>query len=476
MNTYDIAIVGSGMGGAMIASLQKSKSVIVFEKDRNLGGCASTFCHLGSWFNAGATTLVGYEEGHVLKHVFSQSCYEPELIPSDVAIQVIQNKTTLNRCKDFSLFIQQINELYPNKNNEKFWRKMKKMDEAFWNLKQIYFAKYSFKGKLKTAAFIKELLLVYGWDIFRSAKGYIQSVLGDICIEYQNFIDAQLLITVQTTSKEIPLLSMALGLSYPFHDVFYVKDGMGSIVEGLLQDVDVHRHELVLDIQEDKKGFKLSTNKEVYFAKKVVLNSTIYDSASLFRSFELKKYYHDFAFSNQSAFVVYVKLNVNLELLHHYQIILKQTIPNAISNSFFVSVSQGNDRLSQGGLSLTISTHTQANIWKIKDEEIYHQKKQETQDFILDALLQHINDIKKENIRLAFSATSHTFNSYINRYNCGGKAIGFKNFMQLPSCDTPFKGIFQVGDTVFAGQGWPGVAVGSWVLNQEMNTKEEGKE
>ena len=37
--------------------------------------------------------------------------------------------------------------------------------------------------------------------------------------------------------------------------------------------------------------------------------------------------------------------------------------------------------------------------------------------------------------------------------------------MQTASCRTPFKGLFNVGDTIFAGQGWPGIAIGVDVLN-----------
>ena len=61
------------------------------------------------------------------------------------------------------------------------------------------------------------------------------------------------------------------------------------------------------------------------------------------------------------------------------------------------------------------------------------------------------------------------FTYYINRYNCGAKAINFKNILQLPSCNTPFKGLYNIGDTIFAGQGWPGVALGVEVLNKELN-------
>ena len=60
------------------------------------------------------------------------------------------------------------------------------------------------------------------------------------------------------------------------------------------------------------------------------------------------------------------------------------------------------------------------------------------------------------------------FKRYINRSNCGGKAITLNNILQTPSCTTPFKGLYNVGDTIFAGQGWPGIALGVKVLNREL--------
>ena len=74
---------------------------------------------------------------------------------------------------------------------------------------------------------------------------------------------------------------------------------------------------------------------------------------------------------------------------------------------------------------------------------------------------------------ISFAGTSKTFSRYINRSNCGGKAITAKNIFQLPSCNTPFEGLYNVGDTVFAGQGWPGVAIGVEVLNKKVEIIQE---
>lgn len=470
MKKLDIAVVGSGMGGSMIAALNKNKDLVLFEKDKNLGGCASTFKRFGAFFNTGATTFVGYEDNHPIKRIFDKLNIKPDISRSKTAIRIIQNKRILDRKKNFKEFLKDINELFPNKNNEKFWRTIKEIDKKFWELKKLYFVKHSFKGYFKTALFVIELLKTFKLDLFKSASYFIKNVLGDISKEYQSFIDAQLFITVQTTSKDIPLLTMALGLAYPFHDVFYVNGGMGSMFDKILENVETHNKEEVKKIYKEEDGYIITTSKDRYFAKSIILNSTVYGSAKFFVDDDIKDYYNSFEFSNQSAFVVYIKLNTKSKFLHHYQVILNENIPNCISNSFFVSISDKNDeKMSNKGLSITISTHTQANYWRGLCKVEYEEQKQKTIDFIIKEFLYNFDTIKEEDIKNSFGATSATFNSYINRFNCGGSAISIKNILNLPSCRTPFKGLYNVGDTIFAGQGWPGVALGVEVLNKELN-------
>ena len=469
MKKYKTAVIGSGIGGSLIAALN-CDDLILFEKDKNLGGCASTFKKYGSYFNAGATTLVGYEQNHPVKRIFDKIEFTPDIKKSKTAIRVVQNGKKLDRTKDFEQFLIDINHLYPNKNNEKFWRKIKQIDEKFWQLKRLHFSKYGIKSYSKSFIFVLELIKVFKLDIFKSAKSYIKNTLGEISTSYQNFIDAQLFITVQTTSKDIPLLTMALGLSYPFHDVFYANKGMGNLFNGILKNVNVHNKEEVELITKEESFYKIQTSKQSYLVQNVVLNSTIYDSARLFEDKKIKDYYNKFTFSDQSAFVVYLKLDCKIDLIHHYQIILDRLIPNCISNSFFVSFSDISDeKMSDKGLSVTVSTHTKANFWNNLNAKEYEKYKNETVKFIVNEFLKNFDFIKEENLKTYFGGTSKTFNSYINRFNCGGLAISFKNALSLASCRTPFKGVYNVGDTVFAGQGWPGVALGVEVLNKELN-------
>ncbi len=470
MKTYDLAIVGSGMGGSMIASLNKQKDVIVFEKDTNLGGCASTFKRFGNYYNSGATTLVGYEENHPLKKIFDKANVNLDLKKSDIAIRVLQNGKTIDRVKDFEKFLSQVDKAYPNKNNRVFWQRIKELDEKFWKLKNVYYSKYTLSSYIKTIKSVSEIFLTFKFDLFKTASGFIEDTLGDISKEYQDFIDSQLLITLQTTSKDISLLSLALGLAYPFHDVFYVNGGMGSIFDELLKDIETHNKEEVKSITKQNDVYLLETRKGEYRAKNVILNSTVYDSSKLFEDEKIKSYYNKFSFNDQSAFVIHMTINKKEDLLHHYQIILENEIPNAISNSYFVSLSSSEDRkMSENGINITISTHTKAKFWSNLNKDEYKRQKFITEAFIINSFLENFDNISKEDIQISFSGTAKTFNRFINRNNCGGKAITLKTLLQVPSCRTPFEGLYNVGDTIFAGQGWPGVALGVNILKEELD-------
>ena len=471
----DIAVIGSGIGGSLISALNKDKNIILFEKDKNLGGCASTFKKNGRYYNAGATTFVGYEENHPIKKIFDHAGYIPDIKKSEVAIRIIQNNKVLDRVKDFDAFLENLNEVHPHKNNKIFWNKIRDMDARFWEFKNLYFAKHSLDAYIKTITSNMQLFTIFGFDIIKNADSYINEVLTDISQDYKNFINSQLLITLQTTSNNVSLISLALGLSYPFHDVFYVNGGMGSLFDGLLKDIDVKAKEEILNIKKEKDFFRIISNKNEYKSKKVILNSSTYDSAALFDDERIKKYYNSFSFSDQSAFVIYLSLDkksLKEDFLHHYQIILNENIPNSISNSFFISFSSLNDeKMTNDCYSITISTHSKALFWKNLPQESYEKQKKITEDYVINEFLKNFQSIQKEDIKTCMSGTSKTFKRYINRYNCGGKAITIKNILQTASCNTPFEGLHNIGDTVFAGQGWPGIALGVEVLNKELNDK-----
>ena len=469
MKKIDLAVIGSGIGGSLISILNKDKNLVLFEKDKNLGGTASTFKRFGNYFNSGATTFVGYEDNHILKDIFDIANFTPDLIESSYAYRTIIDGKIIDRKCDFEEFLESLNTVFYHKNNRCFWQTLKDIDERFWRLKDIYFAKYSLNSYLKTLKTVEILFKEYKFLMFKSAKSFIKEVLGDISKEYEYFIDAQLQITLQSSSKDIPLLSFAIALSYPFHKIFYANGGMGKLFDDMLKDIDVRKSEEIKYIKKERDFYRLISNKNEYLSSKVILNAPVFECSEIFLDEDIKNYYKKFKFYDQSAFVIYLKIESKKEFLNHYQIILKDTIPNTITKSFFVSFSHKDDgKLSKNGYSVTISSHTKALFWNNLSKDEYETKKEFTTKFIIDELLKNISDIKKEDIKIEFSATSKTFKRYINRFNCGATPLNLKNIFKIPSSITPFKNLYNIGDSVFAGQGWPGVALGVKVLNQNL--------
>ena len=469
MKKIDLAVVGSGIGGSLISILNKDKNLVLFEKDKNLGGTASTFKRFGNYFNSGATTFVGYEDNHILKDIFDIANFTPDLIESSYAYRTIIDGKIIDRKCDFEEFLDSLNTVFYHKNNRYFWQTLKDIDERFWRLKDIYFAKYSLNSYLKTLKTVEILFKEYKFLMFKSAKSFIKEVLGDISKEYEDFIDAQLQITLQSSSKDIPLLSFAIALSYPFHKIFYANGGMGKLFDDMLKDIDVRKSEEIKYIKKERDFYRLISNKNEYLSSKVVLNTPVFECSNMFLDEDIKKYYSKFEFYDQSAFMIYLKIDSQIEFLNHYQIILEKCIPNTVSKTFFVSFSHKEDeKLSKNAYSVTISCHTKALFWDSLEKDEYENKKETTMNFILNELFKNIPDIKKEDIKVEFSATSKTFKRYINRFNCGSTPLNLRNIFKIPSSITPFKNLFNVGDSVFAGQGWPGVALGVKVLNQNL--------
>ena len=58
MKKIDLSVIGSGIGGSLISILNKDKDLILFEKDKNLGGTASTFKDLETILIAGLQLLL----------------------------------------------------------------------------------------------------------------------------------------------------------------------------------------------------------------------------------------------------------------------------------------------------------------------------------------------------------------------------------------------------------------------------------
>ncbi|MDP3300515.1 MAG: NAD(P)-binding protein [Sulfuricurvum sp.] len=467
----EYAVLGGGIGGCTSAALlnEYGHDVVLLEKEPNLGGCASTFSHAGHHYNAGATTLAGYHEGGIVRNLFEKVGVVPNLIATDPGIVVLQGTYEIKRFMNLEQFVDELQHSHPHSKHTEFWNLVHEIGKTFYALNGHYYSNQSFQKKLFSLLSFTPMLKKFWPYLWKDARSFIQHFYGGITSDYLDFLDAQILIVAQSTSDRINFFTAAVSLGYTFNETHYVLGGMGTLCDTLTSKVaDVRRHCAVDVIRKKKDRYILSTHHGQIEAKNLIMGTSHYESSSWFNDTAIKKYYNRYEKLNnhQSAFVLYLTLKSKRSFHHHYQIITQNLIPHTISKALFISFSDVCDTqiAPLGHYSVTASIHTDARCWTDIEPSLYQRQKKELtqllQTLICDTL--HINT---DEIIKSFAATPKTFSKYINRIQLGGNALTMDNLLpRLPSNNTPVQGLYQVGDTSYAAQGWPGVAMGAMNL------------
>jgi len=454
----DFSIVGGGIGGSSIAvELSKRYKTTLFEKEPYLGGCASTFKKKGEYFNAGATTFSGFDKGYGLYDFFDRNNIEFKKQRLDFALCVLIEDKKIYRHQDFDKFLNSVNYAFPHKKNYEFWKLVYEINKEFYLINDYYYSQKNIFNYLKSIYSFKTVFFRFYKYIFTDAKKFIDKFFDGIDEKYLDFLDNQTLVAAQCKTSDMNFFTAALALGYHFQTNYYIYGGMGAIFEQMALKIDeVKTKTKIESIRRENGGYLISSKKGEFFSKNLVLNSTIFDSLDLFEDKEilnhLKKYQNfDEAIS---AFTVYISLNDGHKLDHHYQLIEKELFPYSISNSIFVSLGDQKDEKMKN--SITISIHTKTSIWR----DDYENKKSILTNKILEVLKERLN-IHSSMIKNVFAGTPFTFKRFINRSTLGGIPVKKQNlFFRLASNETPIKGLYLVGDTSFAAQGWQGVMMG----------------
>ncbi len=470
---YDYVIVGSGIGGSLSYAILKKigRKVALLEKENYLGGCSGTFKRKDFFYNVGATTLVGLDDSMPLGKIIKFLGVEkPPVKKLELPIVVYLDGKVIKRYSDKQKSLEEIAKNFPYKNIESVWKNIYHIAENNW--KNVYkLLPINFKNPslmLKKIATNRRYLLYNLPYQFKSTYKYFKEQIPSIDKTFKDFIDHQILITSQGYSQDVPISVGSMGLTYNNLDNYYVYGGMGKIFDSLIKEKnDVFLRHKVLYVKKMNGYFEIKTNKNVFYAKKVILNKTIWDYAELLEP-EYKQKMHRYRKKYPKrwyALTIYFSIEDKNNLIqeHHYQIIHEKTNPYTGSNSFFISLS---DYELGEKKSVTISTHCKNEFWENLEKNEYYEQKEKVQEFMFDIMKQYIPAFKECKIENVMVGTPITFERYTQRYSgtVGGIPL-IKDYIpfRYPSNFTEIEGLYLVGDSVFPGQGWPGVSMG--VLN-----------
>lgn len=478
-------IIGAGVGGLTVGAIlaRAGVKVAVLEAHIYPGGCAGTFYHQGYRFDAGATLAGGFYPGGPMDIVAQATGIEqwPAHHSNPAMIVHQADGTAITRWSDERRW-QERKEVFGLK-SEDFWYWQERTADALWNL------------ALRTPPWppqtLSELFRLtgsgLGWVVedipgrlnpmlMADAVRPVAAHLHHASERLRRFVDAQLLIAAQTTSRHANALYGASALDLPRRGVVHLEGGMGAISETLAEAVRqnggrvLYRTQAERIIMEKGRPVAVETTqhrrRETIPADIVIANLPPWNIAQLLgenvprRLANLPPQPRD----GWGAFMTYVGLDnavLPTDFPLHHQVIVRE--PMAEGNTVFLSLSPAwdNRRAPKGQRTLTLSTHTDlSEWWRLfeQDREAYERRKAAYTRQMLDAAKMVIPELR-EAAHLILPGTPVTFQRFTRRHQ--GWVGGFpQTHLFRAWAPRLAPRLWMVGDSIFPGQSTAAVALG----------------
>lgn len=477
-----VVVIGAGIGGLTTAAAlaRAGVDVTVLEAHVYPGGCAGAFFHKNYRFEAGATLAGGFYSGGPMDIVGRAVGIDRwPAHPSDPAMTVhLPDGEAITRFGDERRWAE--HERAFGNAAQAFWQWQEETADALWDLalRAPAWPPQSFKegGALANEGIrwlLRDLPARLHPRLIADAFRPVAHHLKDAPKALRLFVDAQLLISAQSTSADANALYGAAALDLPRRGVVHLEGGIGAIADTLVEAVRRHggrvlfRQEVERIVFENGRPIAVETKRGQRFpARTVVANLPPWNLARLvgddkpapLRALPEKPQ------SGWGAFILYVGFDARLappDLALHHQVLERE--PLGEGNSVFLSLSPAWDssRAPAGRRALTISTHTALEPWWRLfryDPKHYERRREHYVDRILRAAERVLPGLRTA-ADLVLAGTPVTFERFTRR--AWGWVGGFPQTSLFQAWGPRVQpNLWMVGDSIFPGQSTAAVALG----------------
>ncbi len=484
LKTPKVVIIGAGIGGLTTGALlaKAGYAVTVLEAQPYAGGSAGTFYRQGYRFDAGATVAGGF-------HATGPHALIGKLL--DINWPVRQHDPAwVVHLPDRQISLTQDNADVVAKFPESaaFWQEQSALADLGWQL--------SYAGMpwpptdvAEVAQLVQTSLAHFPADLkflpfaFSTVADWLRKRGLADNQAFRRFMDAQLLISAQTTSDKVNALWGATALDLARQGVFHVEGGLGSLAQTLIDKIrslggEVLFRQQVRQIQVENgrvtgvhaRQGKRTARTDFYPADFVVGNLTPWSLDDLLGEASPDSLKREVARLKPGwgAFVLHVGIqaaDLPADWPDHHQVIAEMDGPLGETRSLFLSMSPEWDasRAPAGQRAVTITTHTQVQPWwDLLDQS--HAAYVARKEAYTERMLEYIERVLpgfNQRITLTLPGTPVTYNYFTGRHQ--GMVGGFPitSLFKVRGPRTGLPNLRLVGDSIFPGQSTAGVSLGA---------------
>ncbi len=476
----EVLIVGSGMGSlsAGVLLAQKGLKVTILEQNWQPGGCTSSYWRKGFVFEAGATTLVGLGDQMPLQYVLDQTGIELTPRHLNLPMQVhLEDGSVINRYEDLNQWISEAERVFGKEGQRSFWEEAYKVSRFVWgtSLAQTAFPPTRFSDLWRSAMNASLSQVQHLPYAFMSTEKLLTRHGLHTNKAFVDFVNEQLLITAQNHMAEVNALFGATALCYTNYPNYYLDGGLLNLVSPFVKYIEDKGGEVILrkavsKVECSREGYTVICNKgEEYKADYLISGIPINNTLEMMSGEMGQKLQSKVMESAQlnSAFQMGIGFRPHREFESiHHQIHIPAGLAETGSASIFISLSHPQDatRTDEEGLAvMSVSTHIPDPAQKIVDKD-------RAAEAVISEL-ERCDFLKKENIIYQHASTPRSWAKWTGRK--WGFVGGYPQYMsvkpwQMLDARLDHHKAYLVGDTVYPGQGIPGVTLSGIIAVDKM--------